>query len=251
MLPPVDYDDRQHRDYRTSRQMPAESQAVWAEALAGRAPAHRPLSVLDLGSGTGRLTPLLAATFGGPVWGVEPFERMRAQAEAEPHPAAVTYLAGSAEAIPLEDGACDLVVMFLSLHHVQDRPAAAREIKRVLAEGGRVLIRSAFSDRLPSIHWHAYFDGAREAELKMFPTTGEVEAMFAEVGLKRLALDVVRETYADSLAQSAERLRTRSISTFEHLDEAAIQEGFRRLDRAAQSDPGGPVVGDGDLMVFG
>ncbi|MBN8552243.1 MAG: methyltransferase domain-containing protein [Caulobacterales bacterium] len=252
MLKPVDYNERQHIGYRAGRAMPEESRRIWAEALARRAPERRPLNVLDLGSGTGRMTPMLAKTFGGQVWGVEPHDRMRAQAEADPHPANAAYLEGRAEAIPLAVGACDLVVMFLSLHHVADRAAAAREIRRVLAPGGRVLVRSQFSDRMQPVNWHVWFDGAHEAELKMFPTTAEVEVMFAAVGLERLALDVVRERYADTLADQAARLKTRSISTFEHLDEAAIEAGFRKLDEAVARDPdGGPIYGDGDLMTFG
>lgn len=251
MLKPVDYNERQHVGYRAGRAMPEESRAIWAEALKRRAPQKRPLRVLDLGSGTGRMTPLLAETFGGPVVGVEPHGRMREQAEAEPHPASVSYREGRAEAIPMEDGSCDLVVMFLSFHHVRDREAGAREVRRVLAPGGRVLMRSAFSDRALKVDWHQWFEGAREAELAMFPTTCEVEAVFGQVGLRRLALDVVRERYADTLAEHAERLRTRSISTFEHLTEEAIEAGFRKLDAAVALDPGGPVYGEGDLMTLG
>lgn len=251
MLKPVDYDERLHVGYRAGRAMPEESRAVWAEALARRAPETRPLRVLDLGSGTGRLTPLLAETFGGPVVGVEPHGRMRDQAEAEPHPASVSYREGRAEAIPMEDRSCDLVVMFLSFHHVRDREAAAREVRRVLAPGGRVLMRGAFSDRAVKVDWHQWFEGAREAELAMFPTACEVEAVFGQVGLRRLALDVVRERYADTLAEHAGRLRTRSISTFEHLTEEAIEAGFRKLDAAVAMDPGGPVYGEGDLMTLG
>jgi ubiquinone/menaquinone biosynthesis C-methylase UbiE len=251
MVNAVDYDLRQHEGYQAGRELPAVSRDLWAEAFASGAPPLRPLTCLDLGSGTGRFTPLLAEVFGGPVFGVEPSARMRAQAEAAPHPASVHYLAGRAEAIPLPDASCDLVLMFLSFHHVQDRPTAAREIRRVLRPGGRLLIRSHFSDRMPEIHWHRWFPGARAVELKMFPTLAEVTTLFSSAGLKPLALDVVREIFTDSLEESARRLRTRAISTFEHLDEAEIVEGFRRMDAEIAAGPEGPTYGDCDLLVLG
>jgi ubiquinone/menaquinone biosynthesis C-methylase UbiE len=251
MIDAVDYDQRQHQTYRAGRELPAASRDLWARVFAARAPAAPPLACLDLGSGTGRFTPLLAEVFGGPVHGVEPFERMREQAEAAPHPEAVRYLPGRAEAIPLPDASCDLVLMFLSFHHVRDRPAAAREIRRVLGPGGRLLIRSHFSDRMPDVNWHRWFPSARALELRMFPTLAEVTDLFGSVGLKPLALDVVRETFSDSLAESARRLRTRAISTFEHLDEAEIEEGFRRMDAEIAAGPEGPTQGDCDLLVLG
>jgi len=251
MIDAVDYDQRQHEGYQAGRELPAASRELWARAFAVRAPDQRPLACLDLGSGTGRFTPLLAELFGGPVHGVEPFERMRAQAEAAPHPDSVRYLAGRAEAIPLPDASCDLALMFLSFHHVRDRPAAAREIRRVLRPGGRLMIRSHFSDRMPEVHWHRWFPRARAVEMEMFPTLTEVTDLFADVGLKPLALDVVRETFSDSLAESARRLRTRAISTFEHLDEAEIEAGFRRMDAEIAAGPEGPTHGDCDLLVLG
>ena len=99
-LDKVDYDDRQH--------------AVYARG--------RPLTVLDLGSGTGRFTPMLADTFGGPTYGVEPSARMRQVAAGHP---GVSYLPGSAERIPLGDGTCDLVVMFLMLQHCGPSPSSS------------------------------------------------------------------------------------------------------------------------------
>lgn len=251
MIDAVDYNQRQHEGYKAGRELPAASRALWGRAFAGRAPAGRPLACLDLGSGTGRFTPLLAELFGGPVHGVEPSDRMREQAEAAPHPETVRYLAGRAEAIPLPEASCDLALMFLSFHHVRDRVAAAREIRRVLKPGGRLLIRSHFSDRMPEVHWHRWFPSARAVELTMFPALTEVTDLFAQVGLQPLALDVIRETFTDSLAESARRLRTRAISTFEHLDEAEIQEGFRRMDAEIAAGPEGATYGDCDLLVLG
>ncbi|HYC67448.1 class I SAM-dependent methyltransferase [Brevundimonas sp.] len=251
MIDAVDYNQRQHESYQAGRELLAASRARWGQAFAARAPAQRPLACLDLGSGTGRFTALLAELFGGPVYGVEPFDRMREQAEASPHPEAVRYLAGRAEAIPLPDASCDLVLMFLSFHHVRDRPAAAREIRRVLRPGGRLLIRSHFSDRMPEVHWHRWFPSARAVELKMFPALADVTDLFAEVGLEPVALDVIRETFTDTLAESARRLRTRAISTFEHLDEAEIEDGFRRMEAEIAEGPEGPTYGDCDLLILG
>ena len=85
----------------------------------------------------------------------------------------------------------------------------------------------------------------------MFPALDEVTDLFAAVGLRTLALDVVRETFSGSLAESAERLRTRAISTFEHMDEAEIEAGFRRMDDEIAGGPEGPTQGDSDLLVLG
>ncbi len=250
MLKPIDYDQtKQHVGYSAGRALGAGSARAWSEVFAANAPPQRPLTVLDLGSGTGRFSGLLAELFGGPVYGVEPSEQMRAEAQ----PAeGVAFLAGRAEAIPLADDSCDLVLMFLSFHHVRDRQAAAREIARVLRPGGRVLIRNQFSDQFPDLDWHQYFPSARRIEMQMFPSTTEVEAPFAGVGLKRIDLVSFDEQFHDSRRDLAERLKHRSISTFEHLDEAEIVEGFARLDAdvAAETTPR-PVITRSELMVLG
>ena len=93
----VDYDARLHAVYAAGRQMSPDALQVWMEAFARHLPGTRPLAWLDLGSGTGRMTPSLASAFGGPVNGVEPSDKMRAQALAHAGHPAVTYAAGSAE----------------------------------------------------------------------------------------------------------------------------------------------------------
>jgi len=88
--------------------------------------------VLDLGAGTGRLTRELARRFTDVV-AVEPDERMRAV-----HGSA---LAGSAEAIPLEDGNVDAVFCGEAFHWF-DHAVAIEEIARVLRPHGGIAIVS-------------------------------------------------------------------------------------------------------------
>ena len=244
----VDYDDRQHTVYSAARALPEDAARTWSEAF--RRWGGTPRAVLDLGSGTGRFAPLLAATFAAPVYGVEPSGRMREVAEREAAHPGVRYLAGRAESVPLPGAAVDLVLMFLSFHHVVDRPAAVAEIRRVLRPGGRVLLRSTFSDRMPQLLWHRYFPEARVVERQMFPTQAEVLEAFEGFGV--IGLERVTELVAPSLAVYAERLRLRGISTFEHLTPEATERGFAALDAAvAAEDVPRPVTMDSDLLVLG
>jgi ubiquinone/menaquinone biosynthesis C-methylase UbiE len=250
----IDYDGRQHTVYATGRALAPASVADWMTAFARQLPDRRPLSVLDLGSGTGRFAPALADAFGGPVVGVEPSAGMRGVAERDAAYPGVRYLAGSAERIPLPDASCDVVLMFLSFHHFPDRAGAAAEIARVLAPGGRVLVRSTFADRMERFGtgWHRYFPRVTEIERGMFPTVGEVLEVFAGVGLRQVGLEAVPVRLADNLAAYAERLRLRAISTFEFLTEEEIEAGFAALDAAVAADDGGqPVESASDLLVLG
>lgn len=223
----------------------------WMEVFAEVLPERRPLSILDLGCGVGRLSPALAERFGGMVFGVEPSSKMRSLAETAPH-RGVEYSAGEGARIPLDDHAADAVLMFLSFHHMPDRPAAVRETSRVLKPGGRVLLRGVFSDRLPDAWWASFFPGWQDIQARMFPTLDETISLFSAVGLKPKAFVEVTETYSTSQAEAVERLRLRGISGFEHFSEEALDAGFERLDRAlASGDLQVPLDGRSDLLVLG
>ncbi|MEO3776231.1 class I SAM-dependent methyltransferase [Micromonospora sp. B11E3] len=91
-----------------------------------------PARVVDLGAGTGILTRAVLAA-GHEVVPVEPDPGMRAQlAAATP---GVAALAGSAESVPLPDGAADAVLVGQAYHWF-DRERAHPEIARLLRPGG-------------------------------------------------------------------------------------------------------------------
>ncbi len=92
----------------------------------------READVLDLAAGTGKLTEALAQRFDDVV-AVEPDDAMRAAVRHG------TVLAGSAEAIPLADGAVDAVFIGEAFHWFCDPPALA-EIERVLRPRGTLAL---------------------------------------------------------------------------------------------------------------
>ena len=92
--------------------------------------------ILDAGCGSGRNMELLARF--GTVTGLEPAERSAATARAR---GVGEVVRGSLEArLPFESGAFDLITCLDVLEHVEADGAALRELRRVTAGGGRLLV---------------------------------------------------------------------------------------------------------------
>jgi SAM-dependent methyltransferase len=105
--------------------------------------------VLEIGAGTGaNLSPLCMAPSGtlSSLVLVEPSEPMRARlarrvsALRDRLPDTTRIVAGSADALPVEDGSVDTLISTLVLCSVPDVDAAVAELRRVLAPDGRLLL---------------------------------------------------------------------------------------------------------------
>lgn len=107
-------------------------------AAAGLLPGDR---VLEVCSGNGWAANRLSAA-GYDVTAVDPSPGNVAAARSDASASGLTtrFHEGSATALPVPDGQFDLVYSQAALHRIADRPAALREIRRVLRPGGRVLI---------------------------------------------------------------------------------------------------------------
>jgi SAM-dependent methyltransferase len=94
----------------------------------------------DLGCGTGAFAGMLAP-FVREVVGVDASREMLAAAAARlgdtPN---VRFVHGSLEALPMADQSLDLTTLLLVLHHVAEPLVALREVHRVLAPHGRLLL---------------------------------------------------------------------------------------------------------------
>ena len=117
---------------------------IFAEDLVARAAPQPGERVLDLACATGIVARLIAPRVapGGGVTGLDVSPAMlgvaRERAAAEGVDA--TWDQGDAAALPYADGTFDLVVCQQGLQYFPDKPAALRELRRVLAPGGRALL---------------------------------------------------------------------------------------------------------------
>ena len=92
---------------------------------------------LDIGCGTGVLTQAILARFDPrSVVGVDPSDGFLELARSKVRDERATFLAGSADATGLDDGAADVAVAGLVLNFVPDVDAALAEARRVVRPGG-------------------------------------------------------------------------------------------------------------------
>ena len=111
---------------------PSPIVAVEQRALMPWIAALQPRRAVDVGCGTGRWTARFNAI------GIDASPAMLAVAAGKGLRGRVA--AGDATALPLATACCDVVVCALTLGHVRDRPAALRELARILEPGGTLLL---------------------------------------------------------------------------------------------------------------
>ncbi|OGO00820.1 MAG: ubiquinone biosynthesis protein UbiE [Chloroflexi bacterium RBG_13_52_14] len=99
-------------------------------------------TILDIGSGTGILLPLLhEATNGeGKIVSLDIAEEMLKQAKNNGHNEDVDYVQADVAAIPFPDNTFDLIICYSCFPHFPDKTKALVEIARVLRNGGRLAI---------------------------------------------------------------------------------------------------------------
>jgi len=116
----------------------------WTPGLVGLAALQPGERVLDLACGTGVVARLAATKVGtiGHVVGVDLNPAMLAVARSLPPPpgTSITWVAGSAVAMDLPAASFDVIVCQQGFQFFPDQPTALREMHRVLAPGGRVLL---------------------------------------------------------------------------------------------------------------
>lgn len=176
----------------------------WASILLRHAAPQSGERVLDVACGTGivarQAAPLVGAN--GQVVALDMNPAMLAVARTLPVPsgATITWQEGNALALPFPDGAFDLVLCQHGLQFVPDRAGAGREMRRVLAPGGRALAivlqalarHPVFEALMESVASHLSLPVSAVMTPFALSDAEELRTLFTSAGFK--AVDILPET---------------------------------------------------------
>ena len=227
----------------------------WADRVADAAGIRPGQRVLDVACGTGVLARAVAARVGpaGAVAGVDVNDGMLAVARRKAP--AVDWRQGRAEALPFASDNFDAVVSQFGLMFFADRPAALREMLRVLRPGGRLAVAvwdaldqspgyAAMAALLQRLFGEEVADALRAPFALGDPQL--LRSLFVEAGIPQVHVVTQEGTARFPSLQSWVYTDIKGWTLADVLDDAQ----FALLLREAERELGRFVTGDG-TVAFG
>jgi SAM-dependent methyltransferase len=236
----------QARRYDETRGASPSVLAPLREALA-HAPGRR---LLDVGGGTGNYAAALRDEGWQPVV-CDRSPDMLARAAAK----GLETVEADAQSLPFEDASFDAVMCVSMLHHVDDRPRALAEQRRILRPGGRGALMLYTREDIEHAWYNDYFPSTRAwmdashppvAELiARLPGARRIELVFRDLEDASLA---ALSAFPEKLLEAGWRGQT---SYFERLARDHPDELTAGLERLrADIDAGNPPHGQGTATVL-
>jgi ubiquinone/menaquinone biosynthesis C-methylase UbiE len=149
--------------------------------------------LLDVGTGTGVLLPLLAGAIGpsGRIVGLDYAAAMLQRARHKNPGNSVSLVLADIASVPVVSGFFDAIVCYSSFPHFQDKAAVLGEMRRTLKSGGRLFIcHTSGRDHINAIH-------TRIPSLchDLLPGKNEMESLLVNAGFKAIQIQDEKESY--------------------------------------------------------
>lgn len=198
---------------------------------------------LDIGCGTGNYTCAIQR-LGFDCTGIDPSEEMLRMARIQSND--ISWIQGSAEAIPLASMVMDGCIACLTLHHWANLNGAFKEVFRVLKPGSRWVIFTSTPEQMQGYWLNHYFPSMLSASSLQMPDASEVAIALKEAGFEQLETEkyFIQEDLQDLFLYAgkqkpqlylSERVR-QGISSFAALALAdEVQSGLVQLERDIQT----------------
>jgi len=227
-ITPVNYDEIAPTYHQRYAQNELEGIAAALRALVRAAGAER---VLEAGCGTGRWLAELRPWVQH-VYGLDRSRGMLGQARRLLGPARLTN--GDAVYLPFPNAAFDVIYSVNAIHHFGQPEVFIAEARRRLRPGGALAV-VGMDPHTQRDRWYLYdyFEGAREADLRRFPSGRMILDWMVRAGFEKVEWGVVEHIRATHLGRevlSDHFLEKHSTSQLVLLTEEAYAAGRSRLE---------------------
>lgn len=240
MRDPVEFSSARLATEHFNKRFSQENLVFWVPLLieCGRIEAgHR---VLDVGCGTGGFARAIAQKASAAVTGIDRSERFIAFALEVPAPqqGTVEWKVGSAEELPSADGSFDRVLLSLVLHQLRHPERAVAEAFRVLAAGGRVVVRTVAPEDVADSVPGRFFPAMATADSQRMLPLAAIEGWLRDSGFVAIERRRVLRNKKLNLADEERQLLTETRTRHSFVSTAELDAGLRLMRAEANAKRG-------------
>lgn len=190
-------------------------------------------TILEVGCGTGRFVESLRET-GATVFGADASVGMLSQGAARL--GSGRLVAATANQLPFAEGSFDLVCCVNAIHHFEDPRSFIRDAAQLLLPGGFLAIVGIDPRAIRHRYYYEYFEGARDLDLRRYPSFGQLVDWSIEAQLDRVELTIVERPFmrfTGTAILDDPFLAKESNSLLALLPDDVYAEGLQRIEAAA------------------
>jgi demethylmenaquinone methyltransferase/2-methoxy-6-polyprenyl-1,4-benzoquinol methylase len=139
-------------------------------------------TVLDVGTGTGVLLPVLSKyTAGKNITAIDSAEKMLELARQKFSNLGCSFILGDVTVYPFQNESFDVIVCYSVFPHFDDKPNVIKRFIAALKKGGLVaILHSSCKERINTVHVHAHHD----VTMDNLPPADKVADLMKKFGLK-------------------------------------------------------------------
>jgi ubiquinone/menaquinone biosynthesis C-methylase UbiE len=218
-------------------------------AFTSQRTASDPLSVLDIGCGTGsQLIANRTVVPHGRLVGLDRSLGMLRQAQRKSPD--VAWVQGDGAVLPFRDQSFDFVICQHALHHVQDKAGMLHSVFRVLRPDGRLVILSLCPQESADWLYYEYFPEAYAIDLIDFWPPQAIIAVLEAAGFAAITAEHQHLHYEQNMQEWLNVVRRRDVtSQLMVISDAAYAAGLRRLEEGLADGSVPPTHADHLCLV--
>jgi demethylmenaquinone methyltransferase/2-methoxy-6-polyprenyl-1,4-benzoquinol methylase len=151
-------------------------------------------TVLDVGTGTGVLLPVLSSYTGGKnITAIDIAEDMIAVAKRKHESLGCSFLLGDIVTYPFQPESFDVIACYSVFPHIDDKPRMIKNLLAALKRGGLLaILHSCSKERINGVHVHAH----RDVSMDSLPPAEMVVDLMRKLGMRLEVMIDNSEMYA-------------------------------------------------------
>lgn len=195
-------------------------------------PGTGPLSILDIGCGTGaQLVVDYPREPSARLVGLDRFKGMLRQARKKSRD--IHWIQGDGAGLPFKDESFDFVTSQYSFHHVQNKRSTISEVFRILRPGGRFVLTNISPRDMSGWLIYRFFPAAWEKDLQDFLPKEEIQSLLQKTGFANVRMELLPRASERPLQAFAENARQRlHTSQLVTISDADYHAGLAQIERA-------------------